>query len=185
MLEEESAKHLLDVILPQILPSCVTFLCIPHRGRGDLQKSIPIKLRAWRTPDTFFVILHDQDSHDCKALKSYLQELCEASSQHNPLIRIVCRELEAWYFGDLGAVQKAFPAFSSANYRNKPRFRNPDAIRKPSKELAQIVKKFHKGSAAREVPKHMDINNNTSVSFNHLISGVKNLVETQLNARSN
>ena len=176
MLEEASAMHLLDVILPKILPSCVTFLCIPHRGRGDLQKSIPIKLRAWRTPDTFFVILHDQDSHDCKALKSYLQELCEASSQHNPLIRIVCRELEAWYFGDLDAVQKAFPKFNADKHRNKRRYKYPDAITKPSKELKKIVTGFSKGSAAREVPQYMDIGNNTSVSFNNTITGIKNLV---------
>ena len=175
MLEEESAMHVLDVILPQILPPCVTFLCISHQGRGDLQKSIPKKLQALRTPNTFFVILHDQDSHDCRALKSDLQKLCQASSQHNPLIRIVCKELEAWYFGDLDAVQKAFPKFNADKHRNKPIYEDPDAITKPSEVLKKIVTGFSKGSAAREVPQYMDIGNNTSVSFNNTITGIKNL----------
>lgn len=70
MLEEESAMHLLKELLPRILSEfrSVTYRFIPHQGKGDLQKSIPIKIRAWLTPNTFFIILHDQDSHDCRKL---------------------------------------------------------------------------------------------------------------------
>ncbi len=175
MLEEESAKHFLDTLLPKILPSNVAFLCVPHQGKGDLQKSIPVKLGAWLAPNTFFVILHDQDNHDCVELKNQLRQLC-SSSRHNPLIRIVCRELEAWYFGDLNAVQQAFPGFTAAKYKNRSKFRYPDDIDKPSNELEKIVKEFSKSRAAREVPEHMDINNNTSVSFNHMINGIRNFV---------
>jgi hypothetical protein len=32
LLEEESMKALLDVLLPQILPQGINFLCIPHEG---------------------------------------------------------------------------------------------------------------------------------------------------------
>lgn len=186
MLEEESAKNFLDVLLPKILPSGITSLCVPHRGKDDLQKSIPRKLTTWLVPNTFFVILHDQDNHDCVILKNELQRLCDPSSnQHTPLIRIICRELEAWYCGDLDAVQKAFPGFIAARYKNKSRFQNPDNIVKPSNELKKIVKEFSKNRAAREVPQHMDIDNNTSVSFNHMITGVRDFVATHLNARKN
>lgn len=177
MLEEESAKYMLDVLLPKILPACVRFLCIPHQGKSHLQKSIPIKLRAWRKPRPFFVILHDQDSHDCIALKNQLQQLCASASQHSPLIRIACRELEAWYFGDLDAVQQAFPDFIAARYRNKSKFRNPDSIVNPGYELGKIVPNFTKGYAAREVSKYMNIDNNTSASFKHTIASIRNLVE--------
>ena len=175
MLEEESAKHLLEVLMPKILPPDVTVKYITHQGKGDLQKSIPIKLKAWRDPNAFFIILHDQDNHDCVSLKNELQELCSVSNSHNPLIRIVCRELEAWYFGDLDAVQLAFPRFRAAQYKHKRKYRVPDDIVKPSEQLKRIVTGFDKTAAARIMPQHMDINNNTSTSFHHMITGVRNL----------
>ncbi len=184
MLEEESAGHLLQKLLPQILPSDVTFRCIPHQGKSALQKSIPVKLRAWLNPNTFLVILHDQDSNDCMELKRELQQLC-SPCQHDPLIRIVCQELEAWYFGDLDAVQQAFPGFSAAKYKNRSRFRRPDSIVKPGKELEKIIPNFNKSSAAKEVPKHMNIDKNTSTSFKHLVTGLRNFVAARISERGN
>ena len=92
------------------------------------------------------------------------------------MIRIICQELEAWYFGDLDAVEKAFPGFKAARHRNKSRYRDPDSIVRPSDELKKIVKGFNKSKAARTVPQHMDINQNTSTSFNHVINGIRQLV---------
>ena len=43
LLEEESMKHFLDGILPKILPPDVGFITVPHEGKSDLQKSVPIK----------------------------------------------------------------------------------------------------------------------------------------------
>ena len=91
ILEEESARHVLKELLPRILsglPS-VDYKLIPHQGKGDLHKSIPIKIRAWRAPNTFFIILHDQDSHDCRKLKQKLKQLCARNNKHEPLIRII------------------------------------------------------------------------------------------------
>jgi len=139
MLEEESAGHVLKRLLPRILPQyvlhihmppqdfitvepesqshpqCVlTCILIPHNGRGDLRKSIPIKLERWRLSDTLFIILHDQDNHpDCRDLKADLQHLCRNSTQR-PLIRIVCRELEAWYCGALTWQWHASDSFHAA-----------------------------------------------------------------------
>ena len=178
MLEEESAKVVLEKLLPKIIPPSVNFLCIPHQGKSDLQKSIPIKLKNWLDPNSYFVILHDQDSHDCVALKNQLQQLCAQARQHTPLIRIVCQELEAWYFGDLNAVEKVFAEFKADQYESRARYRQPDSIVNPSKELEKIVKGFRKGYAARTVPHYMDIENNKSPSFRCFVIGVKNLVET-------
>ena len=181
MLEEESARHFLDQLLPEIIPECITYQLIPHHGKSDLQDSIPTKLKAWRAPNTFFIILHDLDNHqDCKVLKKELQDLC-MGSRYNPLIRIVCQELEAWYCGDLDAVEKAFPRFKAGQYKRKAKFRDPDAIVKPGKHLEKIVKGFAKGKAARTVPQYMDISSNTSSSFNHTITGIQNLVAAQMN----
>ena len=185
MLEEESAASFLEALLPRILPASVSFQCIPHEGKSDLQRSIPRKLRAWRAPNSFFIILHDLDNNpECMDLKNRLRQLC-AQARHAPLIRIACRELEAWYFGDLDAVAMAFPQFNAAKYKNKREYRRPDAIVKPSEELKKICKGFNKGSAARIAPQHMDIDNNKSVSFKHMIEGVKDFAQAQLSARGN
>ncbi len=189
MLEEESAKHFLEELLPKILPPGVYFQCIPHQGKSDLQKSIPRKLQAWQKPNSFFVILHDLDSNkDCVALKDKLRELCPQPRRHTTLIRIVCQELESWYFGDLKAVQTVFPKFKADRYERRGIYRVPDGIVNPGEELKNIFKKlriaFNKNSMAKDISKHMDINNNTSTSFNHTITGVRNLVETQLNAQN-
>ena len=70
LLAEPSMKYLLDERLPRILPESVDFQTIPHNGKRELEKSIPRKLRGWNEPgDIRFVILHDQDTKDCIALK--------------------------------------------------------------------------------------------------------------------
>ena len=185
MLEEESARHLLEALLPRILGefSSINYKCIPHQGKSDLEKSIPRKLKTWCQPNTFFIILHDQDSHDCKELKQKLLEICAKQRERLPLIRIACRELEAWYFGDLDAVEKAFPKFKADKHRNKSKYRNPDDIDRPSKELQRIAKGFHKSIAAREVPQYMDVENNSSKSFHHLVTGVQKLVRQNIQPR--
>ena len=106
LLEERSMKEVLDVLLPQIIPN-VPFKTIPHSGKSDLQQSIPKKLKAWNTPDTKFVIVQDQDSANCVELKQHLLNLAEPAGRE-VLVRIACRELEAWYFGDLNAVSQAY-----------------------------------------------------------------------------
>ena len=49
LLEEYSMKVLLDGLLPRLFPG-LPFLCVPHGGKNDLEKSLPRKLRAWREP---------------------------------------------------------------------------------------------------------------------------------------
>lgn len=176
LLEERSAKHVLDTLLPQFIPNDVTYSTIPHQGKSDLEKSIPIKLRGWLTPETYFVILHDKDNSDCHALKRKLTELCEAAGRKDVLVRIVCYELESWYWGDLDAVEKAYPKFRAGNYRNWRKYRVPDDIVKPSKELERLIRDFQKGAASRLIPNHMNIRSNKSKSFQIFISGVEEMI---------
>ena len=44
LLEEQSAKDFLMSLLPKIIPS-IEPIYLVHNGKGDLQKSIPIKLK--------------------------------------------------------------------------------------------------------------------------------------------
>lgn len=99
-------------------------------------------------------------------------ELVEQNGDLPVLVRIACRELEAWYLGDMDAIEKVYPRFKASQHRNKKKFRDPDHPN-PSDELAKLIPEFGKTTAAREIPKHMDLENNRSVSFNHLISGIR------------
>ena len=175
MLEEQSAKNLLDIILPKILPPEVQFQTIRHRGKDDLRLSLPRKLRGWLAPNTRFVVVHDQDYNLCETLKADLQTICRQAGRDDVIVRIVCQELEAWYFGDLEAVEQAFPGNRVQQLAGKRAYRDPDAIHKPSKELERLVPGFHKGVASQTIPNFMAIDQNRSRSFQIFINAVRNL----------
>ena len=175
MLEELSMKELLDRILPRLLPEGVDFQTIPHAGKRDLELSLPRKLRAWNEPDVAFVVVHDQDSNDCVELKRELQGIC-AMSGRQVLIRIACRELEAWYWGDLAAVSEAY-GVDLKHLAAKSKYRNPDSIDHPKKELKRYLPQMGQIEGARRIAPHMNLEGNTSRSFQVLVQGLKRLCE--------
>ncbi|MDO9423786.1 MAG: DUF4276 family protein [Methylobacter sp.] len=178
LLEEESMKALLDILLPQILPPDVIFLCIPHEGKQDLEKSIPIKLRAWQTPGTSFVVVRDKDHADCLDLKKRLVKLCEQAGRSDSLVRIACHELESWFLGDLAAVEKAFNIKKLTAQQQSRKYRDPDKLANASEELEKLVKGYRKVSGAKKIAAFMAIDQNYSHSFNCFISGVNGLLGT-------
>lgn len=173
LVEEDSMKYLLDVILPQLLSSETEFMTIAHNGCGDLRRSLRCKLNSWRGDDLRFIILHDQDNRDCAALKRELEELCRPYRQ-DVLIRVVCHELEAWYFGDLAAVGKAYGK-DLASLANKSQYRTPDAIRNPKELIRRLIPEHQQIAGAKRIARNMDIFSNSSASFNVFISGVLRL----------
>lgn len=168
--------EVLKNILPQILPKEIQYIVIPHDGKSDLQRSIPIKLRAWKEPGVYFVILHDQDANDCVDLKQQLVQLCNDAGRGDSLIRIVCRELESWFLGDLQAIGVAYDKRNLHKLHEKAKYRDPDSVYKPSKEMDNLLGVYSKLQGARAISQHMDINNNRSTSFNCFISGIRNLL---------
>ena len=175
MLEERSMKELLDSILPRILPDYVQYLTISHDGKSDLEKSLPIKLNAWREPNVMFVVVHDQDSNDCKQLKQKLISLCEGHEK-SVLIRIPCHELESWYWGDLKAVSIAYGRDLTKLQRRR-QYREPDKIESPKRELKRYIPEMGQIEGARRIGPLMDINNNTSYSFRVFVRGVQRLCQ--------
>ena len=173
LLEEGSMKEVLDILLPRILPAGVSFKTIPHSGKSDLQQSIPRKLKVWRQPDVKFVIVQDQDSGDCVTIKTFLKELSEPYGR-KVLIRIACRELEAWYFGDLNAVSLAYGK-DVRPLALKSKYREPDRIGNPKEELRKLFPKHQQLDGARRIAVHMDVEHNSSTSFQYFVSGVKKL----------
>ncbi len=173
LLEEHSMKVLLDGLLPRLFPG-LPFLCVPHEGKNDLEKSIPRKLKAWREPGVHFCVIRDNDGGDCHALKNKLLALCRGRVQKNALVRIACQELEAWYFGAPDALAEAFGNESLRNISSKARFRDPDAIAQPARALTHLVEEFQKTSGARRMAQQLS-RENSSRSFQILIQGIERL----------
>ena len=186
LVEETSMAEVLRVVVPKVLPEKwvldVNCFIRPHEGKPDLQRSLPRKIRAAskRGYSTGFIILQDQDSQDCRKLKSKLVDLCESARQANRAVsykvRIVCHELESWYLGDLAAVEKVFPRFHANKYRGKKRFRMPDGCINPKEELKRIVGDYAQIQTAREMAPNMDISGNRSRSFQCFIAGLRQMV---------
>lgn len=177
-LEERSAKALLDEFLPRILPPHISFRCIPFEGKQDLDRQIEKRLRGWITPNTAFLILRDQDSADCLNLKQSLLKKASNANRPETIVRIACRELESWYFGDLQAVESALQLNGLMKFANKSQYRTPDAITNPASELDKITKGlYQKTSSSRSIGKILIPERNTSQSFQVFLAGVKKAIQ--------
>lgn len=165
LLEEHSMKVLLDGLLPRFFPS-LSFLCIPHEGKQDLEKSIPRKLRAWREPGIRFIVVRDNDGGDCLQLKERLVNICQQAGRPDTMVRIACQELESWYFGDPVALAEAFDNEHLKKIGDKSRFRDPDGMVCPSRSLAELVPDFQKTSGARKMAELLNRQGNRSRSYN-------------------
>ena len=171
LLEEASMRDLLNGLLPRLYPD-LTFLCLAHEGKSDLEKSIPRKLRAWREPGVRFVVLRDNDGDDCLRLKQRLMQSCRAAGRPDTVVRIACQELEAWYLGEPDALADAFEIEKLREIGRNARFRDPDAVQQPSKALRRLVPGFRKVNGARTMASYLSRERNRSGSFQVLLSGL-------------
>ncbi len=142
LLEEPSAKAMLESLLPRLLDEEITFRLIPFKGKQDLQKQLTRKIRSYVNPQARFIVLQDQDSFsDCQTLKNRLLDLCRGSGRLNEcLVRLACKELETFYLADLQAVEQALGITGIANRQLTERFRSPDRLGSPSHELKTLTK---------------------------------------------
>ena len=179
ILEERSAEELLKGLLPRLSIPEVHFEYIVCEGKQDLEKQVAKLLNGWQTPNSAFIVLLDQDQENCKKIKKRLLNKFENIRQKY-IIRIACRELESWYFGDLTAVEKAlhWEEGRLIRYRDKKQYRVPDKIQNPAKELRQITKGFYqKISGSRAIGPELSLTANRSDSFNAFIKGVRKITE--------
>lgn len=174
LVEEKSMKEVLHRVLREVLEKNTNYLVITHEGKSDLDRSIVRKLKAFPRDDNF-VILRDQDSSDCKILKSRIRELCIEAGRPDALVRIVCHELESWFLGDLVAVEKAFSTSGIARRQDQRSFRTPDQVPNASQVLRRMIPDYQKISGSRSIAGHMNLNNNRSHSFKVFLDGLKRL----------
>jgi hypothetical protein len=176
LLEERSAKVMLESLLPRVLDERIEFRLIAFEGKQDLEKRMVMRMKGYVNTEARFVVMRDQDSDpNCIALKSRLVAKCQESGRGEvSLVRIACRELETFYLADLQAVEKALAIKGISDKQNIAKFRSPDYLVSPSHELKALSKqKYEKISGSREIGRYLDVDNVRSDSFRNLVQGIK------------
>jgi len=178
--EELSLKKVLDNILPKILPSETHFRIYPHQGKEDLQRALTTTLPSISIiPGSKILITRDQDNNDCVVLKKQIYDLVNGNCACDFSIRIICKELEAWFLGDMEAIEKAYPRFKLGHYINKAEYRNVDRIHYANKQLLRIIPEFSgreslpKLEVSENISQYMEIEKNKSISFIHTIKAIQ------------
>lgn len=196
LVEEPSAEVALQNIVPKILGQNVSFAIHPHQGKSDLLKKLPGLFRgykAWLPENWRIVVLVDADAEDCRKLKAKLEEAAHNAglitksaaalgSMFQILNRLAIEELEAWFLGDVEALNATYPRVS-LNLTQKAKYRDPDAIpggtwEALERELQRVG--YYPGglakvSAAREITAHMKPERNRSKSFQVFQQGLLEL----------
>ena len=192
LLEERSAEAALTAILPKILVDDVTFDFHVFEGKQDLLKKLPSRLKGYRRwiPNNLRIfVLIDEDRQDCQELKARLERAAREAgfwTKSHPnsdgdfqiVNRLAVEELEAWFFGDVEALRKAYPNVSNT-FHNRAKYRDPDAITGGTWEaLERLLKGYYpnflpKGVVAQNVAPHMEPSRNRSRSFQVFVEGLK------------
>lgn len=181
LLEEPSARALLEGLLPRLLPGeSVHPRFLVLEGKQDLEASIARKLRSWNAPSTAFVILRDQDSDHCTTLKAKLRELAAQSGKSEVLVRVACHELEAWALGDWQAVAEAHANPKLAKHDLAALYADPDKLHNPFAELRKHVREYQKVDGARRLGRLLMPERNRSTSFRVFCEGVVRLARPRL-----
>jgi len=175
LLEEPSAKDILEGLLPRLISNEVVIRYMVFEGKQDLEKRMLYRMRGWLQSDTYFVVLRDQDAADCHKVKARLQQIARQAGRPNALICIACRELESWILGDWHALAEAFNQPSLAQQSLKAKFRNPDALGSPVEEIRRFLPAYQKRDGARRLGPLLDLERNRSRSFQVFCNGVKRL----------
>ena len=197
LVEEQSAAVALDHLLPKIVGEGVSYEIYPFNGKTDLLKKLPHLLRTYKTwlpEDWRIVVLVDADDQDCHQLKAELEQIARhaglitkssvaAGEKFQVLNRIVVEELEAWFFGDVEALNAAYPRVPK-NLAERAKYRNPDTIKGGTWEALERELQRHgyhqdklaKVSAAREISAQMNPEHNRSKSFQVFRQGLLELM---------
>ena len=192
LLEERSAEVALKLIIPKILSNDVGRDFHSFQGQQDLLGKLPTLLKGYKsriTNDWRIMVLIDEDRKDCFQLKAQLEGIAHdagfvtkssapPAGDFQVVNRLAIEELEAWFFGDIEALQAAYPNVSR-NLQCQDRYRDPDAITGGTHEaLGRVLKGYHpkrfpKTKVARKIAKHMEPSRNRSKSFQVFVEGLK------------
>jgi len=177
LLEEPSARYLLEGLIPRIISREHMLRFIVFQGKQDLEKRMTKRLRAWGSPSAKFVVLRDQDSGNCIQVKNGLVERCNSGQRPNALVRVACRELESWIVGDLVAFADEFSVPAARRAAGKKKFSSPDNLVNPVTELEKLFPCYQKVDGARRMGLRLSPDQNNSISFKIFCKGIQDLVK--------
>lgn len=175
MVEEPSIGHVVNIIAERLGIANRTKI-IAHEGKGDLKRSFPRKVRAWNAGmTTRFVICMDNDTANCTVLKNELRALLPPNPSHEFKIRLVMNELEAWYLGDMDALELAgyIPKDSAVKNQKKKSFRVPENMVNAKREFLKLVKTQGQITLARSIAPHLNLQNDRCKSFKHFVEALQ------------
>ena len=119
-LEEPSAREMLAGVLARILPTGWNVQYIVFEGKQDLLRRLEMRVRGWQLPNSWFLVLCDQDAQNCKSLKSQIAMMLLATGK-TAKIRIACISiLVTWRL-----LLKGFHVRVSLSWRPRPFIGNP------------------------------------------------------------
>jgi hypothetical protein len=176
LLEEESARALLEHVFPHLTPegSQIHPRFIVFDGKQDLEKQLSRKLRGYLNPHARFIVMRDQDAGDCKKIKRSLTALCPSTHRLRTKVRIACRELESFYLGDLRAVEAGLGITGLAAKQGQAKFRDPDLLASPAREIEKLTgNRYQKVGGSRAIAPYLDLGAPGSRSFRHLLQAVR------------
>lgn len=203
LLEEYSAEVTLKHILPKIFSDKVSYCLYTHKGRDDLLKKLPLRLkgyRPWLPENMRIMVLIDEDRKDCHQLKERLEtaareagfvtKSCATPNEDFQVVnRLAIEELEAWFFGDVEALHAAYPKIST-NLQSKVKYRNPDAVVGGTYEALEDLlrqkkyykreERIHKPDVAQNIARYMEPSRNKSKSFQVFVEGLKACVGAEV-----
>ncbi|MBN2378223.1 DUF4276 family protein [candidate division WOR-3 bacterium] len=196
LVEEPSAEEVLKRIIPRLFYKEIIYRILTHQGKKDLLSKLPCRLKGysrWIPKNYRIVILVDRDNENCHTLKSALEQAALISGlttkssvqTHEPfqiLNRLAIEEIEAWFFGDVQALNSAFPRVPETLGR-KAKYRNPDAISGGTKEALEKVFQSYgyyktgmpRIEVAKKVSSFMNPSINKSKSFQTFKDGIEKL----------
>lgn len=176
LLEEPSAKALLDVLLPRFTPEGVAFRFIVFEGKQDLERQLVRRMRGYLNPQAHFIVVRDQDAGDCREIKRRLVEKCRESGKERFLVRIACRELESWYLADLAAVESGLGLTGLRQRQAGKKYRDPDRLSGPKRELKSLTREaYSEIEGSRAIGPHLDLTNARSRSFVAFLRGIQEI----------
>jgi len=198
LVEELSAEAALYNLVPKILGEQISFVIHSYRGKSDLLNKLSGRLKGyagWLPEEYQIVVLIDEDREDCNQIKMQLEDAAleaglvtktkaRPGTEFQVLNRVAIEELEAWFFGDVPALVRAYPRIPQS-LDQKARYRNPDTIAGGTWEaLERILQQYgyYKGGlekprAAGEISQHMDPFRNRSKSFQVFRDGLLAIVK--------
>lgn len=177
LIEEESMRPVIDRMIGALFPDWVAgldWLVLAFNGKSDLEKNIRPKMEGWGYQKPTFIIVRDNDGGDCVTLKESLVTLATNGSGHPFKVRIVCQELEAWFLGDLDAVERAYPSSNAGSLKGKAKYRIPDDVGNAAEEIAKITGEAGKVGRAKRIAAELSLDDgiNRSASFGLMLKTV-------------